>query len=176
MIDAKSPCPQRRLLGRFFAADIEDREPLRGESIGDLKQQRRFADSWLSADENQRASDDPAAEKAVEFSHLGRQPLKFIRLHFANPDRLRRSRSAFVSNRLFSRRPTLLRPEYSNFGKEEQLPVHFGWSWPHSRHDQMTFALFHSTIQSWRARRRRPFAPLPFSKRPFRYPISFSFD
>jgi hypothetical protein len=41
---------------------------------GRLQQQRRFADPWFPAEEDERSRNNPAAEHAIEFADAGREP------------------------------------------------------------------------------------------------------
>ena len=77
-IEPKAPCAQRHLRRRFFAAHIKHRQLLR--QMGQrLQQQRRFADTRITADQHHRARHQTTAEHAIKFvgaggvaRHLGR--------------------------------------------------------------------------------------------------------
>jgi Ca-activated chloride channel family protein len=58
----------------FFARGVEDRPDLPREMRGGLQQQCRLADARLTAEQNERAWHDPAAQHAIELVDAGRQP------------------------------------------------------------------------------------------------------
>src|SRR5581483_3572025 len=55
------------LFNRLFPGDIEHRATISGDGAGYLQQQRRFPDTWLAADQDQRACDESPTEDAVHF-------------------------------------------------------------------------------------------------------------
>ncbi len=82
--DAQSSGPQGGLAGRFLAGDVKHlgRVGRRRHRVGDLKQESRFADARLPADQHDRAGNDSAAEHAIEFGDAGGQSrrLRFVDL------------------------------------------------------------------------------------------------
>jgi hypothetical protein len=54
----------------------------------DLQHERRLADSGLSADQNCRTVDDPAAQNPIDFRNPGNSALTFLGWYFFNRDGL----------------------------------------------------------------------------------------
>ena len=63
------------LVRRLFAGEVERAEALRGDGGGGLKQQRRFADAGLAAEQHRGALREAVAHRAVEFADAGRDAL-----------------------------------------------------------------------------------------------------
>jgi hypothetical protein len=76
--------PELHLRDRLLARD-EQRAPFLRHLGERGQQQRRLADSRLTADEDERRRHQPAAEDAVELGHAGRDPLRFVCLHVHEP-------------------------------------------------------------------------------------------
>ena len=60
---------QPHLRDRFLAGDIDRAVAGAGQQAGGLRQQRRFADAGIAADQQHRAADKAAAGDAVELGH-----------------------------------------------------------------------------------------------------------
>ena len=60
--------PHLDLLNRFFAGDIEHRPDVLCDRARYLEQQRRFADAWFTADQNERTRDQTAAQHAIHLA------------------------------------------------------------------------------------------------------------
>ena len=95
-IEVEALSPQRDLLRRFFAADIED-FPVRREMGQGLQQQGGFADAGIAADQHHTAVHQPAAQHPVEFGDTGRRARHFARLHLRQLLQLARCRQRAVA-------------------------------------------------------------------------------
>ena len=70
--------PELDLRGRLLAGDQECR-PALADRAQRAQQQRRFADTRLTADEDERGGNEPTAEHAVELGDPGGDPLGLLR-------------------------------------------------------------------------------------------------
>ena len=68
---ADSGSPELDLPQGFLSRDIQDPDPAAGHVAGSLQKDRGFADSRISADQDERSRDGAAAEDAVEFPEAG---------------------------------------------------------------------------------------------------------
>ena len=79
-LDSEALAAQFDLPGRFLGGDVEDWTAL-GETVDRLQQQGRFADPGITADEDEGAGDDPAAEDAVELGDAAANAVGLARHH-----------------------------------------------------------------------------------------------
>ena len=69
---------QPHLRDRFLAGNIDRAMARAGEQAGRLRQQRRFADAGVAADQQHRAAHEPAAGDAIELGHAGRKARRVL--------------------------------------------------------------------------------------------------
>ena len=84
---------------RFFAGDVEAGESFLAHRGERLKQQCRFADAGVAADQDHRAGHQAAAEHAIELADTGKHPAFFARIDLMN-----RRRVFFVPEAQFAAR------------------------------------------------------------------------
>ena len=93
-----------------FLAGDEERAPRLTHRAQRGQQQRRLADAGLTADEDERGGDQPAAEDAVELGDAGRDPLGLVDLDVHQPQERTCGRLPRGLGRLLGKRPERAAP------------------------------------------------------------------
>ena len=68
-------CAETDLIRGFLTRNISDRFAREREFSGGLKEQRRFADAGIAADERCRPRNEPAAQRTVKFGNAAGHPV-----------------------------------------------------------------------------------------------------
>jgi hypothetical protein len=63
-VEAHPPGAQANLRHRFFARDVQDLARVTRDLVRNLAEQRRLANTWIAADQGDRALDDATAQDA----------------------------------------------------------------------------------------------------------------